>query len=341
MDPVSQGVLGAVLPQAMSAGVVDEAPQQRRRRMMTITWAGCLAGMAPDLDVLIRSSTDPMLFLEYHRQFTHALVFIPIGALVCALAFYTFAKSVLTFRQLYLVCLLGYATHGLLDACTTYGTQLFWPFADTRVAWNSVSIIDPLFTLPLLVLAGLTLARANPWYARGAMVWALTYLMFGVMQRDRAEDMGMALAAQRGHEPVRLSAKPGFANLLLWKVVYETNDHFYVDAVRVGVTPVWFEGDRVRKLDQLVDLPWLTSGSQQARDLLRFDWFSMGYLAMDPTEANHVIDIRYSMLPHEIKALWGIRFDPLAGPDTHVQYVTNRPMNNGAIWQRFGAMLFE
>ena len=63
------------------------------------------------------------------------------------------ARKALSWRQTYLACLdTGYATHGLLDACTSYGTQLFWPFSDERVAWNNSSIVDPLFTLPILAL---------------------------------------------------------------------------------------------------------------------------------------------------------------------------------------------
>ena len=70
MDPLSQAVVGAAVPQSF-------APRQH---LGTITLLGALAGMAPDLDVLIRSSTDPLLFLEYHRQFTHSFFFIPLAA---------------------------------------------------------------------------------------------------------------------------------------------------------------------------------------------------------------------------------------------------------------------
>ena len=58
----------------------------------------------------------------------------------------------LGFKRVYLFSFAGYATHALLDACTTYGTQLFLPFSNTRVAWNNVSVVDPLFTIPLAVL---------------------------------------------------------------------------------------------------------------------------------------------------------------------------------------------
>jgi inner membrane protein len=127
MDPLTQGVLGATLPQATAA---------RGKRVAAAGLLGFLAGMAADLDVFIRSSDDPLLFLEYHRQFTHALIFIPVGGLICALVLHLLLgrKRGLEFRQSWLYCTLGYATHALLDACTTYGTMLFWPFSDVRIA---------------------------------------------------------------------------------------------------------------------------------------------------------------------------------------------------------------
>ena len=69
MDPVTQGTVGAIFAQAVA-------------HKRTAVWAavcGLLGGLAPDLDVLIRSENDPLLFLEYHRQFTHSLIFIPVG----------------------------------------------------------------------------------------------------------------------------------------------------------------------------------------------------------------------------------------------------------------------
>ena len=113
MDPLTQGVLGASLPQASARG----------KYAASAGLLGFLAGMAADLDVLIRSSTDPLLFLEYHRQFTHSLVFIPVGGLLCGLVLHWLLgrRRGLTFRQSWLYCTLGYATHALLDACTTYG----------------------------------------------------------------------------------------------------------------------------------------------------------------------------------------------------------------------------
>ena len=230
----------------------------------------------------------------------------------------------MSFRQSWLFCTLGYATHALLDACTTYGTMLFWPFSDARIAWNTISIIDPVFTLPLLAAVVLAARRRRPLYARIGLVWAVGYMALGVWQRDQAQDMGYALAAERGHTPMRLEAKPSFANILVWKIVYETDDRFYVDAVRSGLAPTVFEGSSVQKLDLDRDMPWLDRGSQQALDIERFRWFSNGYIALDPVHSHRVIDVRYSMIPNEVAPLWSIELDPQHGREAHAAYLVHR-----------------
>jgi inner membrane protein len=141
--------------------------------------------------------------------------------------------------------------------------------------------------------------------------------------------MGYALATQRGHTPLRLEAKPSFANILVWKIVYETDSKYYVDAVRASVAPRVFRGNSVDKLDIARDLPWLQKGSQQARDIERFRWFSNGYIARDPHFPNRVIDIRYSMIPNELAPLWSIELRPGAGSDEHAAYLVHRDAGGG------------
>lgn len=333
MDPVTQGALGAVLPQSLKNIIIGKADTQnsesqskanQKTKIITITWLGALSGMAPDLDVLIQSSTDPLLFLEFHRQFTHSLFFIPIGALICCLALHRFAKHSLSFKQAYIVCFLAYATHGLLDACTSYGTQLFWPITDMRVSWNNVSVVDPLVTVPLLILVVLSWLKANVTYARFGFGWVIFYLLFGVVQHQRAAAVALAAAEQRGHVPQQLTIRPGFANLLLWKSIYLHDDLYYVDALRMGTTATFIEGDSVERLNATKAFPWLDENSQQAKDLSRFDWFSQGYLALDKQNPYRVVDMRYSILPNEVDPLWLIELDPTAAIDQHVKYITNR-----------------
>ena len=314
MDPLSQATLGAAAAQSLI----------KKSDLARIALIGALAGMAPDLDVLIQSSTDPLLQLEYHRQFTHSLIFIPVGALLCAIAFWPFMRRHMSFRAIWLTALAGYATHALLDACTTYGTLLLWPFSDARIAWNTISVIDPVFTLPLLGFVIAAGVKKSQFIGRLGMAWVAFYLSIGVIQEERAIAAGEALAADRGHAPAVVSAKPSFGNLLLWKTVYEYDDHFWVDAVRAGGDVTIIEGDHVARLNLQSSFPWLDTDSQQARDLERFRWFSNDYLAIDSDDPFFIVVMRYSHLPNEIKGLWGIRLDPDASADEHVTWVARR-----------------
>lgn len=344
MDPLSQAGLGASLSQSFAANSI------KQRSAMII---GALAGIAPDLDVLIRSSENPILFLEFHRQFTHSLIFIPFGALFCALIFNLVIKSDwvqnkwpsarLTFLQIYMFSFLGYATHGLLDACTSYGTQLFWPFSTERFAWNTVSIIDPLFTVPIVVLVILGAYRKNLRYARFAFVYAVIFLSLGVIQNQRAEKAVYQLAEQRGHLIERIQVKPSFANRHLWKTIYEYDGRYYVDAVKLLLQTEYFPGTSIQKLNVRRDFPWLPADSQQAKDIERFRWFSDGYLAVSRRNPNLIVDVRYSYLPNQINSIWGVELNKQlideGDLDSHVGYEMKRGTDKKTLKQ-FKEMLF-
>ena len=324
MDPVSQGVVGAVFAQTRS----------QPRQLAKAAVIGAIAGMAPDIDVIFKSADDPLLALEFHRQFTHSLLFIPIGGLLCSLLLYPLLgkRWGLGYVQTLLWCIIGYATHGLIDGCTSYGTQLLWPLTNQRFSWDIISIIDPLFTVPLLLLCVLAAWRKSRRFVQLAILWGGLYLTFGYYQHTQAIAQGHELAAARGHTPLRLEVKPSFANLLVWKVIYETEDRYYVDAIRPTFpSQQHWPGESVAKLNIQRDLPWLSEASQQAHDIERFRWFSAGYLAMDKDVPNRIVDMRYSLLPHQIKALWGIQLDPAKTPEQHVDYVTQREDSRGAI----------
>lgn len=322
MDPISQACFGASLSQSFA---------RDKSKQLSALLIGALAGMAPDLDVLISSSDDPLLFLEFHRQFTHSLIFIPVGALLCALIFYPIAKKKLPFSQVYLFSFLGYGTHGLLDACTSYGTQLYWPFSNERVAWNTVSIVDPLFTLPVAILILLAAFRKNTRFARTAFVYAVIFLNLGIVQNYRAEKAVYALAQQRGHQPERVLFKPSFANRHVWKIIYEHDARYYVDAVNLLWDVEYIPGTSIQKLDDKRDFPWLPSSSQQAKDIERFRWFSDDFLAVSTQDRNVIMDVRYSFIPNRIDLMWGIKVSRKnvdeGKLDTHVRYETGKEMD--------------
>ena len=333
MDPVSQGVFGAVFAQTRS----------QKKNLAKAAVIGALAGMAPDLDIVLRSTNDPLFALEFHRHFTHSLIFLPIGALICSIVFFfLFAKRwSLSFAQIYVWSFLGFATHGLLDACTSYGTQLLWPFSNFRVAWDLISIVDPLVTLPLIAFAVLASRRKARRYVVVAVLWIALYFGLSYTQQQRAMEVGYQQASERGLNLLKLEAKPSFGNIRIWKLIYETEDQYHVDAVKVGFKePTFWKGETINKLDLDRDLPWLDKNSQQAKDIERFRWFSSGYIALDKDSPYRVMDIRYSLLPQEIKPLWGIVLSNTAKPDDHIEYYSERGDSAAAI-KRIWEMLAE
>jgi len=319
MDPITQGAFGAVFAQT----------QGNTKNIAKAALIGGIAGMAPDLDVLISSTDDTLLALEYHRQFTHSLLFIPVGGLICSLILHPLLgiRFGISYLQTLLWCLIGIATHGLLDSFTSYGTQLLWPLSDKRVAWDLISIIDPLVTLPLLTLILLAAFRKARRYVFIALVWLGLYFSYSASQHQKALDEGYKFAKSRGLKVDAIEAKPSLGNNQVWKVITTSDDTYYVDAFKIGwnKSKVW-EGDSVKKLSIARDLPWMISqdDSQQRKDIERFRWFSKGYIAEDPHNPNNIFDVRYSMLPHQIKPLWGIKLSPSADKNDFVRYYTDR-----------------
>lgn len=331
MDPVSQAVVGAVVSQS--------AAQRDTVRMATVVGA-CSAVLA-DLDVFIRSADDPLLSLEYHRHFTHSLVFVPVGGLLGALLVYYFARQTLSVKKLLLFSFLGYLTAAPLDACTSYGTHLFWPFSGKRVAWNVISIVDPIFTITLVVICLAAARRRRPNLARFGVLFALGYLMFGYVQHERAESAAIALISERGHELKRISVRPSLGNLVLWRIVYEQDDALVVDAVNVGLfqSPRWYVGDELPRVYPDRDFPHLSSDSVLKNDIDRFAFFSDNYLAFHPQHPNALGDLRYAMLPNSTKPLWGIKLNPQE-PEHHVQSVAFRNAT-GKDWNELFRMILR
>ena len=331
MDPLSQGVIGASLAQSTV---------KNKGYLVSAGILGFLSGMAPDLDIFIRSEQDPLLFLEYHRQFTHSLVFIPIGGLICAsiLFFILRLKKKLPFKEAWIFSTLGYGTHGLLDACTSYGTLLLWPFSYNRISWNNISIIDPLFTLPILILILISVFLKKTLLARMALIWGLLYLALGVVQHNKAKNITKELAEERGHTIERLQIKPTIGNIFLWKSIYESSGYFYTDGISMYPNPKIYIGEKIKKFNMDDDFLWLNKESQQAKDIKRFEWFSGGYIAVSKTNPNQIFDIRYSMLPNEINGLWGIELNKNASKDEHISYVTNRNLSRSKLKDLWGLL---
>jgi inner membrane protein len=300
LDPLTHALLGGSV-----ARVALDRPLGRA------AWLpGMVGALLPDVDGLIRSAADPLLYVEYHRHFTHSLAFIPLGGLVAALP-WLLARRTRGRRAAFLgAATLGYATHGLLDASTTYGTLLLWPFSHTRVAWSWISILDPLFTLLLLVGVAVALWRRSARPAAVALAVCALYLAAGAAQRSRALDVQRSLAERRGHVRERGDAFPTFANNVVWRSIYQAGDTLYLDRIRVGWggSAAW----RAAGAHALVRAPAgpALADERVREDFRRFRWFSAGWLALSPTDPGLIGDARYTLLHDRYEPVWGVRFHP-------------------------------
>lgn len=330
MDIVTQGLLGAVTASALSK------PNTLRIAAIVGVVAGCL----PDIDYFIQSTEDPLLNLQYHRHFTHSLLFAPIGGLLVALLFKLTIFKPIDFKTLALFACVAFSTGGLLDACTSYGTHLYWPFSNSRTSWRIVSIIDPFFSGVLIVALIASFLKRKPQFAIVSLSLLVCYLGISVWQQQRVLNRATELAFSRQHTIKSVIAKPSFGNIFLWRSLYETEDSYYVDAICASASGLRvFEGESTPKLDINTLTDKIPRESVLFKDLDRFRFFSEGFLILHPQLKNVIGDVRYAMLPQSISPLWGISYDPQA-PNHHVDFSAYRK-STPAQRELFNEMLFK
>ena len=257
--------------------------------------------------------------LDYHRHFTHALLFAPLGALVVAVLLSPWLKRRLGFGLLYVSCLLGYFVHPLLDACTSYGTHLWLPFSRQPAAWNLVAVFDPSFTLLLAVPLWFFLRRAGSRAVAVGWLLAAGYLGFSGFQQQRAESALRELAHSRGHLSSQLSVKPTLANLVLWRGLYVHDGRVQADAFHLGFSLRHYPGESLPLLAPEAARRVAAGDARRLADIERFRAFSDGFAVEDVRSPGFVGDARYAMLPTRIAPIWGLRW---AGPDAPTEFVS-------------------
>jgi inner membrane protein len=313
LDPVTHVLLGANLAHAAFG----------RRLGRAAALAGGLAAFAPDIDVFIHSAADPLVAIAHHRGFTHSLAFAPVGAaIVAALWLMRPAwRDRARWPALWAAATLAWLSHALLDAATSYGTQLLWPFSQARAGWDLIAIIDPIFTLALLAGLAVALVRNTVRPTLVALACAAAYLALGGVQHARASAAQRALAAQRGHTPVRTEVMPTLANNLVWRALYEHDGRIFSDRIRVG----WFSGATVREgwslpLVRAADLTAAEIARDRRRSFARFAWFSDHWVARSPADPALLADMRYTLSAEAFDPIWGIRFTPEGAP-TEIEWL--------------------
>jgi len=303
MDPITHAALGGACAQA-----ILQKKDPRNAWMV-----GALAAMAPDLDVLIQSQNDPMLAFLYHRNFTHSLLFIPVGALFAALCLLIFKRFRVHWTYTLLAALIGYSTHALLDACTTYGTMLLWPFSNRRISWDIIAIVDPFFTVPLILGIIWTLIFHNRKGVVTGLSVACAFLLFNIFQHHRALKSAHEYAKNHAMQWTRLRAIPWLMSSVHWRLVGQDTDNIFVADTH---TPVY----KHSTVYPLAHLPLFTSDQLPAyvtdsptltSDYNLFNWFTENYVVLASRNPLILGDGRFLYGDKTaLFSLWGIRFNP-------------------------------
>jgi inner membrane protein len=195
---------------------------------------GAVANTIPDLDVFfVKLAKTPDVALRIHRSYSHALFSHPFMALVFALLTYWIFKRRISFITWYAVYLTGFITHVLMDCCTTYGTQLLLPFTDRLVSWNNLAVVDPLYTLPLLLffIAVWFFRKENRLrriLAAGAIILSLGYLTTATVNKLHAAEFFRKEMQRRNISYTNFSTTPTMFTSWLWNMVAYNDSTMYL-----------------------------------------------------------------------------------------------------------------
>jgi inner membrane protein len=338
VDPITHAFLGAALAQtalpALRTGADSPASDRVGRAGSAPAWSagwrlalvGAAAGTLADADVFFRVWGDPALPWEVHRQFTHALAFAPVGGLVALLPFLLFRFWRARFKPVAAAAMLAYASHGLLDACTSYGTSLWLPFSTARSAWDLIAIIDPVLTLVLVAGVILAARRGRPAPAWAALALGLAYLGLGARQHGVAMAEITHRALERGDTIERARALPTPANLVVWRGLYVSEGLIHADGVRVPLLGAarFRPGTSVPlfRPDEAAGTPTADPREARIADVEgRFQRFADGFAARDPEQPEILADMRYSLEVAAFAPLWGIRIHADGGAGDPVSWV--------------------
>lgn len=224
MDSITQIVLGAAVANAAIGKKVGNR---------ALLW-GAIGGTIPDLDVFFKYTHSYVDSMALHRGFSHSIFF---ACLLAPLLGWLIAKIYKQNRgsakAWTWAMLLALATHPMLDAFTTWGTSLWWPFTETRVAINSIFVLDPLYTVPFMICLVVSMFYRKKTSLRAKWNWAgiiisSAYLLSTVVNQQLVYKKFETAWQKAGIHMLKADVKPTPMNNILWTANIESDSSFYL-----------------------------------------------------------------------------------------------------------------
>jgi inner membrane protein len=290
MDTLTQVALGAA---------VGEAVLGRQVGRRALAWGG-FCGLLPDLDVLVRFS-DPVKNFTYHRGPSHSLFVL---ALLTPVLIYTIRKLHPRTAQFRLgwtaLVYLAFATHVILDCFTVYGTQIFWPLKTPPVMWSTIFIIDPAYSLPLMVgvMAAVFLRRnrlGGHTLNTAFLALSTIYLIGSVGAKYHVTTTADASLNRQNISYDGLLTVPAPFNTLLWRVLAVDEAGYYEGFYSL------LDKEREIRFIRYPSNQDLIQGLDGHWPVQRLKWFTHGFYSVGQKENGIVItDLRMGLEPYYV-----------------------------------------
>ena len=283
MDSITQITLGAA---------VGEACLGKKLGNKAALW-GAVFGVVPDLDVLASPFVNNVQELAIHRGITHSILFSVVMAPLFGWMLYRYYNKEVPWRNWSLMVFLALITHIFIDACTNYGTQVFQPFTNYSVSFNTIFIIDPFYTIPLLVgvITALLLNSTSTkrrWANYVGLGISSLYMLSGFLIKAHVDSVFEENFSQQNIEVERFISTPMPFTEFLWVTYAQEDDKIYAglysifdDNRQVNFQEVDMNSSLIRKYDDQLPVE-------------RILWFSHGYYAASEKEGKLLMhDLRF------------------------------------------------
>ncbi|MBI2268968.1 MAG: metal-dependent hydrolase [Bacteroidetes bacterium] len=283
MDSITHTALGACL------GEVIAGRQLGKKAIL----AGIIANNIPDADVIFQLWMQPVEGLLAHRGFTHSILFVLLFSPALAFVFKKiFAHAMVSYKRWLFLFLSGLGLHIFIDAFTVYGTGWLEPFSHTRISFNSLFIIDPLFTLPLLLGTALLPFQKNSikrakWVKISLVISGIyfTAAALNKLHINKVVEKNISIQ-QLPHDDYMTTPTP--FNNLLWYIIIPTKNKYYTGYYSV------FDGNRLVPFQIINKNDSLLSQLCDSEELHNFIRFTKGYYCINLQNDSAVIsDMRF------------------------------------------------
>jgi inner membrane protein len=283
MDTITQITLGAAVGEALLGKKIGNK---------AALW-GAAFGVLPDLDVLASPFVSEVQALAIHRGITHSIFFCIVAAPLFGWLLKRYQKNDATWRDWSRLVFWVFLTHIFIDVCTSYGTQVFQPFSDYSLSFNSIFIIDPFYTLPLITGLAVALFLKRQSKNRRWANWlgigiSSVYLLLGFGIKHHVNGVFKYNFGQQQINPEQYMTTPSPLNIFLWTGYAEANDTLYA-----GLYSIFDDDNEIDFQPVPLNKELLQPYSNQL-PVERLIWFSRGYYAAEKKPEGLIVhDLRF------------------------------------------------